>query len=201
MGNNICCSSLNGKSNSLKIKVKGFCNSCFFYRKCNEEFGLTELVPEGVCPDLFSQIYPQYLSLLYDGKPPAKDIDTSLICPGNKAKTYWRIKSRKLWLSFFINLADKIFRILGQPKDLFDRKIEIEMIGSDGECPCGYKGNIKFSFNQYSHIWGRRFFCPAVFYTLYPFLISIKPQEKISLQCPADYTSIIFEITQSREEN
>jgi len=196
MIDNICCSSLNDKTSSLKVKIKTFSNSCFFCRKCNEEFGLAELVPEGVCPDLFYQIYPQYLSLLYNGKSFNKNENIILICPGIKAKTYWRIKSRKFWLSIFINIADKIFRALGQPKDLFNSKVEIELIKTDGKCPRGYKDRIKFSFNQYSHIWGRRFFCPAVFYTLYPFMISIKPGAKVLLQCPADYTSIVFEITQ-----
>ncbi len=178
------------------MKVAAFRNSCFFCRKCGEEFGLKEMVPAGFCPDLFFQIYPVYLSLLYNGKP-GKDM-VLISCPGNGAKTYWRIRAKKLWVSWLINIADKIFRAIGQPKDFFDSKVVAELVKTEGFCPRGYKGKIKFSFNQYSHLWGRRFFCPAVFYTLYPFLVSSQKQDEVSLQCPADYTSIVFKIV---EEN
>ena len=185
-----CCSRLKDLD-AVKISVDGFKNSCFFCRKCGEKFSLEELIPWGVCPDLFFQIYPSYLSAFYGGK----DTDGAVLsCPGKTGKTYWRLRSRKLFLSPLINLAGWIFRLLGKPKDLFDSYIEIEMIETKGDCPRGYVKGQKFYFNQYSHIWGHRFFCPAVFYTLYPFLVNYVPGSPVLVQCPADYTSIIFKI-------
>ncbi|MDD5109193.1 MAG: hypothetical protein PHC29_06800 [Candidatus Omnitrophica bacterium] len=195
MGQNICCSVLNQRVDTLKVRVKNFRNPCFFYRKCQEEFNIINMVPEGVCPDLFFGIYPQYLSLLYGGKSKTKG-QLVLSCPGTKGKTFWVIKARKLFFWPLVNLADGLFRFIGRPKDLFDSCVEIELLRVEGICPAGYSGKVKFSFNQYSHLWGRRYFCPAVFYTLYPFLISNNKQDGLLLQCPADYTSITFEIAE-----
>ncbi|MEW6609199.1 MAG: hypothetical protein AB1414_17440 [bacterium] len=204
MKKDICCSLLNDTAESLKVQVCDFKHTCFFCRTRGEKFSIHEMVPEGMCPDLFFQIYPQYLGLLYDGCPgleKGKLREALLYCPGNKAKTLlWRITSKKLPLSLVINIADKIFRFIGKPKDLFDRKIVLELIDTKGVCPRGYQGKVKFVFNQYSHIWGRRFFCPAVFYTLYPFLLANEQKGHIQIQCPADYTSIVFEISRSTEE-
>jgi len=197
--NRICCSAINEKAQNLKVKVKAFKNSCFFCRKCGREFNLEQMVPSGVCPDLFFQIYPQYLSLLYGGKPDNGQV--TLVCPGTHAKTFWSIKAKKFWFSPVINIVDKLCRFLGQPKDLFDRAVVITLLKTEGMCPRGYQGKIKFSFNQYSHLWTGRFFCPAVFYTLYPFLTARQNEENVCVQCPADYTSIIFEIKEGKAEH
>lgn len=188
------CSCLSSKTATMKVSVAKFNASCFFCRKCGEEFSLEELVPERVCPDLFFQIYPQYLSLLYNGKPDGKSA-VELSCPGTEGKTYWRLSARPQLLSPFINIANWFFHMIGKPKDAFDRKIVLELLRVEGHCPRQYRPGLKLVFNQYSHLWGRRFFCPAVFYTLYPLMLSWRGEkEKISARCPADYTSIVFEI-------
>lgn len=192
-----CCSDLKQSPSTLKVRVVDFKAPCLFYRKKGEEFTIDELVPEGVCPDLFFQIYSQYLSLLYDGKIYSKNI--MLQCLGNDAKTYWSITTKTMLLSPIINLARLFFRLVGRPKDLIDKKIIIDLKGNEGECPMGYSEKVKISFNQYSHLWKRRFFCPAVFYTIYPFLIALindnNKKEPLLIRCPADNTSILFELT------
>lgn len=195
-----CCSVLKDAPPSLKVKVVDFKSPCLFYRKKGEEFLLDEIIPEGMCPDLFFQIYPQYLSLLYDGKALNTEGRGAAIvkCPGATGKTYWRVGRKKLLLSPMINLAEKLFRLIGMPKDFIDKKIVVTLQGVEGECPKEYSRPLSFSFNQYSHLWGRRFFCPAVFYTLYPFLkafVADPAVESSTFQCPADNSSIAFKFT------
>lgn len=191
-----CCSNLQQPPSTLRVRVVDFKAPCLFYREKGEEFTLDELVPEGICPDLFFQIYPQYLSLLYDGKKSNNKM--ILQCPGNVSKTYWNITTKALLLSPIINLARLFFRLIGRPKDIIDKKIIIYLESVEGTCPRGYSGKVKISFNQYSHLWKRRFFCPAVFYTIYPFLISVvnnnMKKEPLLIRCPADNASILFEL-------
>lgn len=195
-----CCSTLKDAPPSLRIRVVDFKNPCLFYRKKGEEFQLREAMPEGVCPDLFFHIYPQYLSLIYDGKPLTNEGNSSVLlrCPGTTGKTYWEVRGKKLVLSPLINLAERFFRKIGMPKDFIDKKIVISLKKVEGNCPRGYSKPVSFSFNQYSHLWGRRFFCPAVFYTLYPFIKSFVAHPEggghAVIQCPADNSSISFTI-------
>jgi uncharacterized repeat protein (TIGR04076 family) len=182
------CSNLSKTLSSLRVRVVDFKAPCLFFRKRGEEFGLNELTPEGICPDLFFHLYPQYLTLLYDGSPS----ETTICCPGTKGKTVWRIRKKPLILAPLLNLAENFFRLIGHPKDLIDKKIIIELLKSEGICPKGYKGKITFSFNHYSHLFGSRYFCPALFYTLYPFLDS--GAKNLRLQCPAENSAIVVEL-------
>jgi len=197
-----CCSALQQLPSSLKVRVVDFLAPCFFFRKRGAEFALDELPLEGLCPDLFFHIYPQYLSLLYDGRPlnHARDSNESVIrCPGTGGKTIWRVRSAQLWLGPFINLTEKLFRLIGMPRDLFNKKIVMELLKTEGTCPRGYSGNLVFTFNQYSHIWKRRCFCPALFYTVYPFLTTLgvkatHDKSTLRIQCPSDDNTIQIEI-------
>lgn len=204
MAQRICCSTLQQIALSVKVRVIDFRTPCFFYRSRGEEFSFGEMVPKEICPDLFFHIYPQYLSVLYGGQlcNIKKELREAVVhCPGTEGKTVWRIRGEKLLLSPIINLASKFLKLVGKPKDLFDKKIIIELLETEGVCPRGYMGKVAFSFNQYSHLWGGRFFCPAVFYTIYPFLIAESVQVgneesllPIHIQCPADSASIVFEV-------
>lgn len=197
-----CCSVLQQAPSSLRVRVVDFGAPCLFFRKRGEEFAVDELIPEGVCPDLFFHIYPQYLSLLYDGQPlnaRTGSREAVVCCPGIEGKTVWRVQKVRLLLSPLINLAEKFFRLIGMPKDLFDKKIVIDLLKTEGTCPRGYSGNVVFSFNQLSPLWKRRYFCPALFYTVYPFLVAtagkaMREESMLRVQCPADGSAIVIEI-------
>ncbi len=189
------CSAFCQISPPFKIKVVDFKAPCLFFRRRGEEFKSWEIVPEGICPALFFHLYPQYLSLLYNGKPGERIVH----CPGTGGKTIWRVGRQKLLIYPFLNLSEKFFRLIGQPKDLVDKKIIIEFLKSEGSCPKGYSKKTSFSFNHYRHLYKKRYFCPALFYTLYPHLIKpegeISPKtKKLRLQCPSQKSAIVVEI-------
>ena len=191
-----CCSSLSPLPASLRIKVVSFKASCLFFKKLNQEFTLSQITPHGICPDLFYHLYPQYLSLLYNGK-----VNQPLVVECPVHHTQWIVNTKKFIISPIINIISQLLKLTGIHKDFIDKTITIETLKTSLGCPNSHPIRTKFTFNQYSCLLGREFFCPAVFYTLYPILASISKnpdivkKSPIKFQCPADNTSITFEIS------
>lgn len=189
----LSCSILDKLPSSLKIKVIGFKEPCLFFKKIGQSIQLKDITPGNICPDLFYLSYPQYLCSLYNNKKISFDIS----CPPQKTK--WKLTSKKLPFSLFIDLIYKFLKFFNIYKDLVNKKITLECIYSN-DCPKSYTPPNQYNFNHYYPLFGKQFFCPAVFYTLYPFLVDIAlhPRNQkfpLIIQCPADNASITFEIT------
>jgi len=175
------------------VCVEGFKAPCLFYKRKGEAFSLKEMLPKGLCPDLFFQIYPQYLSLLYGGQRP--QTSGVFIHRCQDGSTYQcRIYKKKFFLAGLIDLIWTVFAWCGEHKDLVNGKIIIECAKStDAKAACCSAGK-DFSFNHYAPLWGQRFFCPAVYYTMYPFL---QCGGAPVFQCPADNAAITFKIKET----
>ncbi|MEO5378184.1 MAG: hypothetical protein H7832_10450 [Magnetococcus sp. DMHC-6] len=194
-----CCSGILSDDQQVTIKLESFRKPCWFYRKEGMTFANHELIPDGICPDLFFFVYPHYLSMLYDGQGLNQSNAVTITCPGDRGFTTWRITAPRLPFWPIIELAEKFFRWLGSPKDIYSRMIVMEWIEGSGMCPHGYRPGAKHRFNQYAMLFLHKHkFCPSVFYTLYPLLRKATVPDlllKQTIQCPSDISALIFSVS------
>lgn len=143
------------------------------YHKFREVFLSSDISPDGLCPAAFAVLYPHCLSMLSRAKYPVvnnKEV-CRIKCPGKSGTVEFNLfrqpfKRRGLERSFFYFKKIVDFFI---PVELIENKVYIEVTTASEDCPFSYTEGETFEFN----IGDKKEICPAAFYSLYPFYLSI----------------------------
>jgi len=162
-----------------------------------------QLVPPGFCLSAYAQGYPYALSLLYDGKNFAelgKEQGTTLLCPNAAAPISFQVRTRHHLLSWPLNILEKLLRRMGWPRDVIDKLVVFAIVPPPKPCPMNLRAGQKFFFN----IYNRCEVCPAVFYTVFPFMLMLKQgampywtkdRKSLDLHCPDAGADIVYRVS------
>ncbi|MCU0666395.1 MAG: TIGR04076 family protein [Candidatus Omnitrophica bacterium] len=181
----------------IRLEILRFSNSCRYYQKPGN-VKWSDLSPEGFCLSCYAQGYPDALGLLYQGK----NKEFNLSCFRKNDPINFRVFSKEHFLSLPLRLIEKALRLVGFPSDVIDRVVLFRVSVSEKNCPQKLeKGKVSL-FN----IYNRRKACPAVSYTLFPFLAMAKEnifpywaeENKIlDVHCPDPNADVVYRIRKS----
>lgn len=188
----------------FKIKIADIETKCKYHKRKGIIYSSSSLSPKGMCRELFYAIYPECLSVLYNGLPVRGRLrkkgmqETIAICPAPEGIKV-RIRSEEIFPPAFRILKELIEELCKKFYRAFDapfRRVFIEVIQTNFNCPKNYKLGDIFMFN----INKKDELCPAGFFTLYPYLRLLKNCNKqsglphsIYVHCP-DYVGVTYEV-------
>ena len=170
---------------------------CGYCRRGNETHTRDELIPQGFCIDAYYAVYPYLLALLYDARfQEKKRIIVKCPNPDNPARIEISFRPKKM--KAILNLIEKISRKLGHPKDAIDKVMAIKVIDAGASCHLR-KGDL-----AWVKIPNMREFCPASFFSLYPFLFQASRSDalpgeagkikNVNFACPDPKTNICYTV-------
>jgi uncharacterized repeat protein (TIGR04076 family) len=190
---------------NLAINVISHSKLCRYYQKPGLNIMLENLAPASFCLPVYFAAYPTALSLLYDGNN-FESLNQEKIsifdCPCEQNNVKIQVGTKKNIFSYFLNLLEKILRFLGWPKDVLDKSINFQAVSLASGCPKKLQPGQITEFNLHN----ARELCPAVFYTIFPFLPMLsdkifpywtkdKKETELDLQCPDAGAKIIYRLT------
>jgi uncharacterized repeat protein (TIGR04076 family) len=164
---------------SLKIRVSRITGNCRFNKHINDEYSPEQICPENICPVLYHSAIPYLLTFLNNGRFAwLRDRNSVIIqCPNSGVSVTMNIKK---------NSNGK-------------RRIDMEVIETQGPCPFGIKKGDSFKLNERDLK-----FCPKALDALFPYLNALKVREEIctaedakqsvKVACPGHPDNVIFEI-------
>ncbi|MCX5698506.1 MAG: hypothetical protein NTX01_02265 [Candidatus Omnitrophica bacterium] len=191
------------KIESLTVSIVSHSRLCRYYSKPGRIVPFSNLAPKGFCLAAYQTAYPYALSLLYDGhnfKKLGKEFAADISCTNSPNHIDMQIKTKRNIFSPFLNLIEKILRIFHIPKDVLDKKIEINTKKPSGVCFKGINEGLKINFN----LRNKNELCPAVFYSIFPYLAMLdkrifpywlKDSKSINIHCPDPGANIVYRLS------
>lgn len=190
---------------SLAISVYHHNRSCRYYRPPGENLPMQRLAPQGFCFMAYYTAYPYALSLLYDGrgfedkKSERFDLTT---CQNDSHHLNIEVRTQRKILAFAWNLLEKSLRAIGIPRDVLDKSIFLTVRTLEGNCPQNLKTGQIAKFN----LRNNKELCPAVFYTMFPYLIMAnksifpywaKDKKEFCVHCPTVGGNVVYKVESS----
>lgn len=187
---------------SLSVNVLSHNPLCRYCQRAGHKVAFGDLAPRGFCLPAYYVIYPFALSMLYDGVNFDKvggEHEASLSCNNYSDRIQMKVRTQRNILSLLLNLLEKILRVIGFPKDVLDKSIKIRVAGVKGNCRMGLKTGHISNFNLRS----KKEVCPAVSYTLFPFLAMMgsgifpywsEEKKRLDVHCPDAGADIVYRI-------
>ena len=197
------CKKCNYNSN-FSIKIYDIETKCKYHKEIGQIYTAEQLVPKGLCWELYYSIYANCLALLYSGTPQKMWIRKKGItkifseCPCNDGvKVEVEVEDN---FPFPINkvkeIAEEVCKCIYRPLDGHFRNVKIKIIEIGECCQKKYKKGDIFIFNTNN----KAELCPAGFATCYPYFEYLSEQKKIlekdvelKVHCP-DYVGVIYKI-------
>lgn len=179
------CKPLSNCSSSLKItNASLFCR----YHRENNEYPITRLTNEGLCPEAFHSLYPLAFSMLYAD---VKGGTAECSCPGVDGNIIFELVQTPVGLMH--RLINGLKEALGSiyPLEIIRYKVFIKVKQPNPACPYNYKQGRFFMFN----LGKEKAICPAAFYNIYPLVIpwAAAPNSK-AYPCPDHRRNILFRL-------
>ena len=191
------------KIESLDVSIVSHSRLCRYYSKPGKVVPFSNLIPKGFCLAAYQTAYPFALSLLYDGINFNKlegEFTADVPCTNCHNHVDMLIKTNKYAFSLALNLLEKILRFIHFPKDVLDKKIEIDAKEVQGNCLKGITSGLKVNFN----LRNKRELCPAVFYSIFPYIVMLdkkvfpywlKDNKSLDIHCPDPGAKIIYRLS------
>ena len=149
------------KESQAFIDVVGMKRSCKYHRRARS-YKQADLVPGNMCGFAYHALYPTILSMLYNGK---MSDQISLPCPGTKNNVLFLIERTPKPGKFFLDLAERILRLLKTPMDIITMNVSISVTQNTGKCLEKMKVGERFPFGN------KRLFCASSFDNLLGILV------------------------------
>ncbi|MDI6717454.1 MAG: hypothetical protein QMD86_00150 [Patescibacteria group bacterium] len=171
---------------------------CGYCKTGKEIYNNDALHPKNFCIDAYYAVYPYLLALLYNAKF-GKQLDKNEIvvsCPNASDPTLLKISYRFKKIKFILNIAEKIFRKLGFPKDAIDKLIKLEVLNSGNNCALKKGDECEIKIPDIKEL------CPASFFSVYPLIHLYNRNEslkkygadRIKFFCPDSATDIAYSV-------
>jgi uncharacterized repeat protein (TIGR04076 family) len=193
---------------SLSVSVVSHSRLCRYYQRPGRSVPFERLIPPGFCLPAYYAAYPYALSLLYDGvnfEKIGREHAASLTCHNSSDCIHMRVRTKRNIFSPLLNFVETVLRALGFPKDVLDKTVEIQVVGSQGNCV----KDLTAGRIVYLNLYNREELCPALFHNLFPFIVMLdkrvfpywaEERRRIDVHCPNAAADIVYRIDiKSRE--
>lgn len=188
---------------SLSLTVVSHNRRCRYYQKPARAISFDKFTPARFCVSAYYVVYPYALSLLYDGMRSQKtwreEATVLFSCPNNSDCIQMQVTAKRNIFSPFLSFLEKALRSLGRPRDVLDKSIEIKVVRLQGSCPRNLTVGRIAQFN----LFNRKELCPALFYTLFPYLVLLdrkmlpywgRDKSSIDIHCPDAAAEIVYRL-------
>ena len=154
------------------------------YHKNSAKFDSTEILPEGICPEAFHNLYFSSLGPLFRANLPPEQ--TLIKCPSVENYVVYKASAKKLNLRF--NLMNFIKRLFFNfyPGQIYTNRLVWTVAEVKGDCPLNQKtgqyffinmGNIQITKNLNFPMGEKATLSPAAFDNFFPYFYSLKKEK------------------------
>ena len=211
---NPCEYSLSLKESLINLKCVNKVGRCGYHVE-NQRYGLSALLPEGLCPEAYHNLYFISLGLLFNARFNKERFMVK--CPGEKNFVVFKAGFEKLNLRFrLFNLIKRLFQWAYPGQVYRYGRLVWTVIEIKGSCPLGITvgskyyinmGNIQLTKKLLFPMGQPNELCPAAFDSLFPTLPPLLLEEGFPysndspdrFQCPDHLVNITFEISKENK--
>lgn len=176
------------KEHPVFIDVVGMKRTCKYHRHARL-YNQEELVPKHMCGFAYHAMYPTILTMLYNGKTSNR---ISLPCPGLDDNVIFLIERTPKSAKIFLEIAEKILRLLKIPLDIISMNISMSVIHKTGDCIDKLKVGDRFRFGD------KKVLCASSFDNLFGVMVknsNNRVQCNHVFQCTSKACRIQYKLT------
>ena len=155
------------------------------YHSKDVQFHSTEILPKGLCPEAFHNLYYSSLGPLFRAKLPTEQ--TLIKCPGVENYVVYKASIEKLNLRFrFVNFIKRLLFCF-YPGQIYTGRLVWTVVEVKGDCPLNQKtgegffinrGNIHITDNLSFPMGEPSTLCPAAFDNFFPYFYGFKKEKR-----------------------